>query len=120
MIAPPDWHKPRNEACPHNTDVEACCTCKRTRTRKPFRTLRLHDATASHNVRKRFVVEVHCSNGLLVIREAGRTRKSAITVTIARIYERALLRAALVKRAQRAKDKRERKAARRKVTRSTV
>lgn len=93
MIYPPDWHKPSNPDCPHNADPSLACGCKRKRTRKPFRTYRVQDLTAGHGCRKYFTVQMH-PKGLLVIRETGRRSASAVTVTVAGVYEAALLRRA--------------------------
>ena len=90
----PDWHKPRNEDCPHNTNASHGCTCKRMvgfgprKTRK-IRTrwlIRVSDSTAYlHGVKNRFVVELR-ADGMLRIRESG--RRAIYETTIGKTYSR--------------------------------
>lgn len=89
MILPPDHHKPRNEACPHNEDADAECNCKKLRNRKPYRVVRVNDRNVGAGVRHNIIAELH-PDGRLVLREAGRRRSSAVETSLGVIYERAL------------------------------
>lgn len=103
-----EHHDPHNVECRHNFLADNPCSCKRKLNRKPFRVVKVHDNSAGQGCRKQFVVEVH-PGGSLVIREHGRTRKSSVEVTIASVYERALMLRARAIIANKAREKADRR-----------
>lgn len=109
-----DWHQPRNNACAQNHDVARDCECvkpKKIKNRKPYRVCRVHDREVPHGAKADIILEVH-PNGRLILREKGRPRRFSYATTIGKIYTRLLMNEALAKAAAKAKERRERKAAR--------
>lgn len=100
------WHHPHNDDCQHNHDIGKDCNCKKQR--KPYRVIRVHAKGVNHNVNPEIIVEVHPQGGHLVLREARRSRKSAVTFTIAQLYSQGVRARALQAIAERQRAKRER------------
>lgn len=78
-----DWHSPHNEDCHHNFDINADCTCKRPRKKKPFRSVRVHDENVGRRVNPNIILEIY-PNGAIALRE--QRRKMRYWTTAADIY----------------------------------
>jgi len=104
MIYPPDYHKPRNEACHHNENPDQPCTCQgpKTRSRKPFRVCRVRDNSAKL-IKPDIVLEVH-PNGVLVFREKG--RRTSYETTAASVFAGLVWREAKAKASEKRAKKR--------------
>jgi hypothetical protein len=77
-----ECHKPSNDRCPHNTDPKFDCTCKSGRVveRKPYREIRVQDASVKmHSISGNIVCRIF-DNGLLVMREKGKRRTYETTI----------------------------------------
>ena len=84
-----DWHRPRDPRCAQNNDLEADCTCTRQRTRKPYRVVRVHDATertGGMRYNPKLVLSIW-PNGVIKIREHG--CRQEYTLTAGSIFLRA-------------------------------
>lgn len=81
-----DWHSPHNEACPHNADIAASCTCKRILNRKPFKTVRATCPEADRAAHRNIVATIRMDNGLLTLRFKG--KRKTVSTTLLALYER--------------------------------
>jgi hypothetical protein len=77
-----ECHRPGNDLCPHNADPKFDCTCKSGKVvvRKPYREIRVQDATVKmHRISGNIVCRIF-DNGLLVMREKGKRRTYETTI----------------------------------------
>jgi hypothetical protein len=80
-----EWHQPNNEECQHNQDPTTDCTCKRPRTYKPYRVVRVTDSEAPHGISHRLIFHIW-PNGLIQMREHG--RRKLFSTLAGKFYQR--------------------------------
>jgi len=100
-----DWHRPRDPLCAQNNDLDADCTCTRQRNRKPYRVVRVHDATertGGMRFNPKLVLSIW-PNGVIKIREHG--CRQEYTLTAGSIFQRARYAEAMQKINEKARNK---------------
>lgn len=118
------WHRPSNDECAQNQNVDLDCSCKKNR--KPYRVVRVHAKDVNHGVNPDISIEIF-PDGVLKLREARRSKASAKVTTIGELYAQLTRRDALTalkkrnaERAQRRKVRREERSERRQLQRNCL